>query len=130
MMPINDSEAEVRAVFERWIAAIQRHDLDATVAHHTDDIVLYDVPEPGHVEGLVAYRESFRDFLPFISNGGVFEASDLRIVAGDTAAFSHCMISCGSRPDNTFPVRLSLGYRKVGGEWLIAHEHHSVTAKD
>lgn len=87
------------------------------------------MPDPGHVKGLEQYRECFRDFFPFISKGGVFDASDLRIVAGDTAAFSHCMIRCGAKPDDTFPVRLTIGYRKVDGAWLIAHEHHSVTAK-
>jgi ketosteroid isomerase-like protein len=29
-----------------------------------------------------------------------------------------------------FLFRLTIGLRKVGGDWRIAHEHHSVPAND
>ena len=48
--------------------------------------------------------------------------------AGDEVAFSHCLIRCeGSQGEGSYlPVRLTLCYQKVDGQWLIAHEHHSV----
>lgn len=122
--------AAVRRVFDRWANAIQRCDLDGVVARHTSDVLMFDVPEPGLIRGLEEFRDCWRAFFPFIRNGGVFEVTELEITAGSDVAFSHCIVNCGSNRDDTFPVRVTLGYRKVDEEWMIAHEHHSVTAKD
>jgi len=119
----------VRRVFDQWANAVQQCDLDGVVAQHTPDVLMFDVPENGLIRGIEEYRACWRDFFPFISNGGVFEVTELEITAGSDVAFSHCIVNCGASRDDTFPVRLTLGYRKVDGEWLIAHEHHSVTAK-
>lgn len=121
--------AAVRRVFDRWADAVQRCDLDRVVANHPPDVLMFDVPEPGHIKGMKAYRESWEEFFPFIADGGVFEITELEITAGSDVAFSHCVVNCGGSPDKTFPVRLTLGYRKVDGQWMIAHEHHSVAAK-
>ncbi|OWY59199.1 hypothetical protein B7486_75860, partial [cyanobacterium TDX16] len=41
-----EGEAEVRALVERWAEAVQVGDLDAVLADHADDIVMFDVPPP------------------------------------------------------------------------------------
>ncbi len=126
-----EAYAAVRKVFDAWADAVQRCDIEATVAPHTRDVLLFDVPASGSiVKGIEAYRESFRDFFPFIADGGVFEITDLDIVAGTDVAFAHCIVRCGRQADDTFPVRLTVSFRKIDGEWRIAHEHHSVAAKD
>ena len=120
--------ADVRRVFDRWIAAIQSRDLAGVVAHHASDVVMFDVPMPPSINGLDAYRETWAPFFRWFGDKGVFESSELAITAGDDVAFSHCLIRCeGSQGEGSYlPVRLTLCYHKVDGQWLIAHEHHSV----
>ena len=39
-------EAEIRGLIERWADAAHQGDLEALVADHADDIVMFDVPPP------------------------------------------------------------------------------------
>ena len=59
-----------------------------------------------------------------------FEVRDLRIVAGDTAAFSHglCHLSGMKHSGEVIDVwfRKTVGFCKHGDDWKIAHEHDSV----
>jgi ketosteroid isomerase-like protein len=43
------AEAEIRALIEAWADAVRRHDLPAILAHHYDDIIMFDVPPPWRV---------------------------------------------------------------------------------
>lgn len=120
--------AAVREVFDRWLAAIRSRNLDGVVSAHDAGLVMFDVPDPPMLRGLDAYRDAWEGFLEWFGAKGVFDPSELTIVAGEDVAFTHCLIRCiGSTPSEVEkPVRLTIGYHKVGGEWLIAHEHHSV----
>ena len=120
--------ADVRRVFEGWIAAIQSRNLEGVAAQHAAGVVMFDVPMPPSINGLAAYRETWAPFFRWFGDRGVFEPSELSITAGEDVAFSHCLIRCeGSQGEGSYlPVRLTLCYHKVDGQWLIAHEHHSV----
>jgi ketosteroid isomerase-like protein len=49
-------------------------------------------------------------------------------------AFAHGLLRCGgekefaANPDNR--LRLTMGLRKVDGQWMITHEHHSFPATE
>ena len=120
--------ADVRRTFDRWIRAVQSRDLEGVIAQHSRGVVMFDVPMPPSINGLDAYRETWAPSFRSFGDKGVFEPSELSIVAGDDVAFSHCLIRCeGSQGEGSYlPVRLTLCYHKVDGQWLIAHEHHSV----
>jgi ketosteroid isomerase-like protein len=57
----------------------------------------------------------------------------LEITAGSDVAFAHALLRCGKpeelRKDPTNRLRLTIGLRKDGGRWLVAHEHHSFPDK-
>ena len=40
------AESEIKALIEAWADAVRRHDLPAILAHHDNDIVMFDVPPP------------------------------------------------------------------------------------
>lgn len=58
----------------------------------------------------------------------------LAVTAGRHVAFAFAIMWCG--PDSSrdpadkdgFLFRLTVGLRKVSGDWRITHEHHSVPA--
>jgi ketosteroid isomerase-like protein len=43
---LNGDEDEIRNLIERWAAAVHAGDLDGVLTHHSDDIVMFDVPPP------------------------------------------------------------------------------------
>ncbi|WP_214107459.1 YybH family protein [Acrocarpospora catenulata] len=123
-------EQRIRALIERWVAAVHNGDLDGVLADHADDIVMFDVPPPYEgVRGREAYRRVWPDFFEWQRQGASFEIDTLDVTAGDDVAFAHALLRCGTpkdftdNPDNR--LRLTLGLRKVNGHWVVTHEHHS-----
>jgi uncharacterized protein (TIGR02246 family) len=121
-----DIEELVRA----WAAAVHAGDLDGTLAHHADDIVMFDVPPPHDgVRGLAAYAETWPPFFSWQASGAVFDIVELDVTEGTDVAYVWALLNCGTpemlaeRPDQR--LRLTLGLRKQDGGWVVAHEHHS-----
>jgi uncharacterized protein (TIGR02246 family) len=121
---------DIERLIRRWVEAVDRADLDATVADHTDDVVMFDVPPPhaGH-RGLPAYASAWPEFMQWQAGGALFELTELEVTAGEDVAFAYALLRCGpaewyaAEPDKR--LRLTLGLRREAGRWRIAHEHHS-----
>jgi ketosteroid isomerase-like protein len=106
------------------------------LAHHDDDIVMFDVPPPLRSRGLTEYAKTWDLFFADHQPGQAFDIEELQIWLGDTVAFAAAIMRCGSATADGppvpggFPFRLTMGFRKVDGAWCIQHEHHSVPATD
>ncbi len=121
---------DIRALIARWADAVHRGDLDAVLADHAADIVMFDVPPPHEgVRGLDAYAETWPPFFGWQASGAVFEIQSCEVTAGDDVAFAHALLRCDTperlaeRPE--VRLRLTLGLRRDQGRWVVAHEHHS-----
>ncbi|MEH2536556.1 MULTISPECIES: YybH family protein [unclassified Bradyrhizobium] len=128
-MPRSPDETQIRRLIERWARAVHACDMDSVLADHTDDIVMFDVPPPNEVRGKTAYRDTWPPFFKWQKQGATFEIVSLDVTAGNDVAFAHALLRCGTveelemNPDNR--LRLTIGLRKQGGKWQVAHEHHS-----
>ncbi|MGY1778647.1 YybH family protein [Geodermatophilus sp. SYSU D00804] len=125
---MDSDELQVRQVLEAWARAVRRADVDAVVAVHTGDVVLFDVPPPMVVTGIDSYLRQWRLFWE-AQGEGLFDVSELTVVAGDGVAFAHGLLRIGAAGTEGFEVRLTVGLRRVDGRWLVTHEHHSVPAE-
>jgi uncharacterized protein (TIGR02246 family) len=128
-------EAVIRRLIEDWAAAVRARKISAVVAHHTDDVVMFDVPPPMVVRGISAYRKTWPPFFRWQrEENGTFDIVKLNITTGDTVAFATALLRCGSKAelakDDRPRLRLTIGLRKVDGTWKIAHEHHSFPADE
>ena len=131
---MSNDEAEIRGLIERWAVAVHDGDLDAVLADHADDIVMFDVPPPDDgVRGIEAYRETWPPFFAWQREGAVFELVSLNVTAGADVAFAYGLLRCGTPEDlandPTNRLRLTLGLRKQAGRWVVSHEHHSFPDK-
>ena len=121
---------DIRALIHRWAEAVHRGDLDTVLADHADDIVMFDVPPPHRgARGLEEYRCTWPHFFDWQRSGAVFEIDEIEVTAGDDVAFAHALLRCG-KPTEQDPVveprlRLTVGLRRDGERWVVAHEHHS-----
>jgi uncharacterized protein (TIGR02246 family) len=127
---MTDDERRIRTLIEEWAAAIRRGDIDAVLADHADDIVMFDVPPPHEgVRGIDAYADTWPPFFEWLARGASFEIVSLDVTAGGDVAYAHALLRCGSQEDldgnPESRLRLTLGLRKRDGRWIVTHEHHS-----
>jgi uncharacterized protein (TIGR02246 family) len=132
---MTDDEIAIRGLITDWAAAVHAGDMEGVLADHADDIVMFDVPPPEDgVRGIAAYRETWPPFFEWQASGATFDIVALDVTAGSDVAFAHALLRCGTEetfrndPDNR--LRLTIGLRKDGGRWVVAHEHHSFPLRD
>ena len=135
MVSEKSEEIAIRRIIEEWASAVRARDISGVIAHHTDDVLMYDVPPPTAVRGVFAYTATWPPFFKALAEGGAaFDIVELQISAGDTVGFATALLRCGSKEelakDPTVRLRLTIGLRKVDGAWNIAHEHHSFPAQE
>jgi uncharacterized protein (TIGR02246 family) len=127
---VADNEDQIRSLIIRWATAVHAGELEAVLADHARDIVMFDVPPPPDgVRGLEAYRETWPPFFEWQRSGAEFEIVELHVSAGDEVAFAWALLRCGTqeelRRDPTNRLRLTVGLRREAERWVVTHEHHS-----
>jgi PhnB protein len=121
-------EAQIRALIEEWADALRNKNASGVLSHYALNLVHFSLAPPllstlSNAEGLNAWFATWKGPIGY-------EIRDLTITVSDDVAFSHSLNRMhgtkmdGSKGDLWF--RYTLGLRKIGGEWKIAHEHESV----
>jgi uncharacterized protein (TIGR02246 family) len=127
---MSNGQSAVKAIIENWAQAVRERNMDGILAHHTDDIVMYDVPQPFESRGIEAYKKTWETFYNWAKDSGVFDITELNIVAGEDVAFAYASMKCSGYDDAGRPeplkFRLTIGLIKIDGQWMIKHEHHSI----
>jgi uncharacterized protein (TIGR02246 family) len=125
-------ETEIRELIENWARAVRKKDLDGILKHHSPDILMFDVPPPIQSKGIEAYKKTWDLFFPWAKDSGVFDIVELTITAGEDVAFAAALMRCAGTEANgdktELDFRLTVGLRKIGGGWIVTHEHHSLPA--
>jgi PhnB protein len=121
-------EAKIRAMLEEWANAIRAKDAEGIVSHQAEAFIHFSLAPPllsteSDAKGLAAWFDTWEGPLGY-------EFRDLTIVMGDDAAFCHSLNRLSGTKvgggKNSVWLRQTLGFRKIGGEWKIAHHHESV----
>ena len=127
-----ENEKLIRQLIEDWAAAVRNGDLAKILAHHSGNIVMYDVPKPFQSIGIDAYKKTWDTFFAF-TKPGVFDFQELHVVADQNVAFCYATMKCADKsntPDYVdLDFRLTVGLKKIDGQWTIVHEHHSVPSE-
>jgi ketosteroid isomerase-like protein len=127
-MSKNSDEAQIRTLIENWAKAVREKDMEKVLAHHTDDIIMFDVPFPLQSKGIDEYKKTWNLFFKYSPGGeGSFNIISLEINTSDKIAYAHGLLIIGNGKEPE--CRLSIGLKKIRGKWLIAHEHHSAPHK-
>ena len=135
--PIADTrakdEADIRAIEDRFAAAFKAKDIDAIMALYTPgpDLVVFDANPPRQYTGWDSYKKDFEAFLASSSGPADMLITDVSVtVGGGDVAYGHSIqhpiLTDKNGKKTEFTVRVTDGYKKVNGQWLISHEHVSV----
>lgn len=127
-----DDEAAIRALEERFAAALNAGDIDAMMKNYVPDksLVVFDVVPPRQHLGADEYRKAWVGFFAHFKSTPKIAITDLGITVDGNLAFSHSIQRVTGTDKQGRPVdrtvRVTDGYRKIAGEWLITLEHVSV----
>ena len=125
------NEIQIRQLIEDWAAAVRKKNIEGVLAHHSDDLVMYDVPGPFQSVGINEYRKTWDLFFKY-TKLGVFDIDELTIVADENVAFAYAKMHCVDKSDGDdfvrLDFRLTIGLKRINGQWIIVHEHHSIPA--
>jgi len=123
---------DIKALEDRFMTAFNAKDVNAIMTVYVPDesLFVFDATPPRQYVGAAAYRKDFEAFLAMFPGPFKVDLSDLDItVGGGDVAYSHSIqhgvgtMKDGKKMD--FTVRVSDGYKKANGQWLIAQEHVS-----
>ena len=125
-------EAQIRKLVEDWARAVRAKDFDGILAHHSADMLMFDVPPPFESKGIKAYRETWDLFYSAQPEPIAFDIQRMDVVAGTDVAFVAALMQCAEKGAEAERIpldfRLTVGLRKINGHWTILHEHHSIPA--
>ena len=112
--------------------AIRDKDVERLLAFYAPDVTAFDLRPPLDVRGASAYRKNFEQWFGSFEGPLDFVLHNLRIVAGEGAAFCHYLaLVSGARPGGRasgYWVRGTTCFERCEGEWLVSHEHISMPA--
>src|SRR5437762_10246840 len=90
------AENQIKVVIDAWADAVRRHDLPGILAHHEQDIVMFDVPPPLQSRGMDEYKKTWDLFFQYHTPSQAFDIEELAITAGADVAFAVAIMRCGS----------------------------------
>jgi ketosteroid isomerase-like protein len=126
-------EQQIREMVARWAQAVRERDMEGAIAKHGEEMVMFDVPPPFALRGIEEYKASWVPFFEWMGDSGGFEVDQLEVTAGQDVAFCHGRVRCkGWREKDRqgLNIRLTVCLRKIDGEWIVMHEHHSEPSAD
>jgi ketosteroid isomerase-like protein len=124
--------AAITALEARFAAAFNAGNVDAIMKVYApgQGLVVFDVVPPRQYVGAAAYRKDWQNFFATLKGPPKFTISDLYVAADRNLAYSHSIQRVSGTGTDGKPVDLTVRvtdvYRKIGGRWLIVHEHVSV----
>ncbi|MBV8612783.1 MAG: nuclear transport factor 2 family protein [Acetobacteraceae bacterium] len=127
----SEDETKIEALVAAFIAAVNAKDVDGIMKAYVPDesLVVFDAIPPRQYVGANAYRTDWKGFADLFKGPVKFEVSDLHVEADGTLGYSHSIQHVSGTDAKGQPIDLTWrdtsAYRKIGGNWLIVHEHGS-----
>jgi len=124
-----EDEAELRRITLDWVSALKAKDVEGVMKNAAPEILSFDVAPPLASRGSDQYRRNLEAWFPTWDGPIALEERSLEFTIGDEVAFSTSLSRIGGRKkDGEQPglwVRVTVGFKKIEGRWLVVHEHVS-----
>eukprot|EP01116_Phalansterium_solitarium_P007762 TRINITY_DN2066_c0_g2_i2.p2 TRINITY_DN2066_c0_g2~~TRINITY_DN2066_c0_g2_i2.p2 ORF type:complete len:333 (+),score=90.80 TRINITY_DN2066_c0_g2_i2:46-999(+) len=122
------ADTEIRALIQSWREAFAAKDVDGMLANYAPDVVFFDLKPPFALEGVESVRNMWKAAMPHFPPKFTTTHDDLHIAVGADVAFASAIAHTKFEADSheTFSCRVTLGFRKIDGRWLVTHEHNSL----
>lgn len=123
-------EAQIRAIIEDYAEGLRNKDVERCVSHYSDDVVRFNLAPPLEYRGKETVRKNLTEWFDTFSGPIDVDIQGLEVSAGADTAFAYSFNRIGGTkqkgPSKEHWVRVTIGFRKTDGKWLVNHEHVSV----
>jgi uncharacterized protein (TIGR02246 family) len=131
-MDATTDKGAIRDLVSNWAKAVRAKDLKGILGNHSPEILMFDLPGPLQSKGIDAYKKTWDLFFSWADDPVVFDFNEMDIVAGSDVAYVTALMRCSGTETNgkriKLEFRLTIGLRKMDGQWIVTHEHHSIPA--
>jgi Ketosteroid isomerase homolog len=123
-------EAKIGQQVDKIVEGLRAKDLEGLKQIYATDVVSFDVEPPLQHVGIAAKLKNWAKVFTFFQDV-TYEVRDLTLTVGDDVAFGHGfgrlsgMLKNGTATSGMW-VRVTFCFRKIDGNWLIAHDQVSV----
>jgi len=123
-------EAKIRQHIDNIVEGIRAKDLESLRHLYTKDVVSFDVEPPLQHVGIAAKLTNWANVFTLFQDVH-YEVRDLTLAVGDDVAYGHGFgrlsgtLKNGAETSGMW-VRATFCFRKLDGNWLIAHDQVSV----
>jgi len=126
----SNDETQIRALIAQWANAMRTKNLDAVMSVYVPGATTYDLAPPLDHD-VAALREQLANWFPgFDGPVDYMVGDDLDIAASGDVGFSHSLDRLGGKLHSggefKIWVRVTMGFRRIGKAWMVAHVHTSV----
>jgi ketosteroid isomerase-like protein len=124
-------EAVIRALVESWVKGCTRN-INGILAIDSPEISTFDFPGPTRSTGIEAYKRTLDVCFSWSRESGAFNVSEMNIAMGSDVAFVAGLVRCAgtasSEEREELRLRLTICLHKIGDQWIVTHEYHSIPA--
>jgi ketosteroid isomerase-like protein len=126
--PTNE-DAPIREWLDAWARALRAKDVAGLMALYAPHVVTFDLTPPLQVH-VDSYRKNFERWFASVQGPIGYETRDVHVAMSGDLAFCHYLShvestrATGERAD--YWVRVTSCFQKLGGRWLVSHEHVSM----
>lgn len=119
----------IRDLLEGWRQACIERDVPRVMTHYAQDIVAFDAIGALQFRGVDAYGAHYAACMQMCPGAMLFEIHQLQLHTENQSGYGHYLLRCGHRQEDgteaTSWMRATVGLRRIGQEWKIAHDHFS-----
>jgi len=124
-------EAVIGALVESWVKGCTRN-INAILAIDSPEILRFDLPGPIRSTGIEAYKRTWDVCFSWSQESGAFNVTGMNIEVGNDVPFAAALVrgagAVSSEEREELRVRLTIGLHKIGDQWIVTHEYHSIPA--
>ena len=124
-------EGVIRALVESWVKGCTKN-INGILAIDSPEILRFDLPGPVRSTGIKAYKHTWDVCFSWSQESGAFNLAEMNIAADNdvpfVAALVHRARTASSEERELLRFRLTIGLHKIGDQWIVTHEYHSIPA--
>ncbi len=124
------SDVQIRELVALRAQATRDKDVDAAMSYFAEDIVSFDVVNPLQYSGSKAMRTRTGEWFSSFEGPIGYVNHELTVAAGEDVAFIHSLNQVDATRKDGQALKMwwrsTVCYRKIGGKWMVTHEHNSV----
>jgi ketosteroid isomerase-like protein len=122
-------EAVIRALVESWVKGCTKN-INGILAIDSPGILMFDLPGPIQSTGIEAYKRTWDVCFSWSQESGAFNLTEMNIAVGNDVAFVAALVrgagTASSEEREELRFRLTIGLHKIGDQWIVTHEYHSI----